>query len=129
MGMRQTRSFFRLLSLVLVMALLIGGILAPAEAAIALKKKDCYGFEGIRAGWFYVPETVPDIVNGTEWYDWLFFDHNGEAEFVTKCDIEFVSGDEELKDALQTRDYYINLTNSSDEEKEEEEKDDANQVD
>lgn len=114
--MRQTRSFFRLLSLVLVMALLLGGILAPAEAAIALKKKDCYGFEGIRAGWFYVPETVPDTVNVTEWYDWLFFDHNGEAEFVTKCSVEFVSGDEELKDALQSRSFYTSLNGSEDEE-------------
>ena len=121
--MKQTRSIFRMLSLALVMALLVGGILVPAEAAVALKKQACRGFTGLQAGWFYVPSTLPDTVGLTEWYDWLFFVHEGKPEFATKCTIEFVSGDEELKDALQTRDYYINLTNSSDEEKEEEEKD------
>ena len=104
MAMRQTRSFCRMMSLVLVMALLAGGALVPS-AAMALTKKDCGFFRGINAAWFYVPSTVTDSAELTEWFDWAYFEHNGGSEFATKCEIEFVSGDEELKDALQYRTY------------------------
>ena len=103
--MRQTRSFFRLMSLVLVLALLIGGALVPAEAASVLTKKDCRFFNAINAVWFYDPSTVPDTMEVMEWYEWADFEHQGGYEFATNCSIEFVSGDEELKDALQYRTY------------------------
>ena len=116
--MKQTRSIFRMLSLVLVMALLVGGVLVPAEAAEALKKKDCLGFKVIPTAWFYVPSTVSDAVDVAEWYDWMYFEHNGGPEFVTKCEIEFVDGDEKLKDALQSRTFYTSLKLSEDGEEE-----------
>ena len=101
--MKLSKTLSSLLCVMLAVILCAGMI---PSSAMALQKKECRVFSTATALWLYVPSTVPDTVELREWSEWASFDGDKTGtEFGRTCSIEFVSGDEALKDALKYKTY------------------------
>lgn len=89
----------RLLCVLLCAALLLGSI---GTAAAAGKKKAYDPEIGLFDTWYYVYDTIPENMRtGQNFYTSALWDANYlNQENITNCEVNFVSGDEALKDAI-----------------------------
>lgn len=105
--MKVSRTLSILLFMMFAVILCAGMI--PSSAA-ALQRQECGVFEEGSTVLLFVPSTVPDTVELREWSEWIRFeDRKTGSEFGQTCSIEFVSGDEALKDALKYKTYTSNF--------------------
>ena len=98
-----TRQWFA----VLLALILLAGCVPAAQAAKKAKDIDSYalGSRGF-APWYYLPSTVPDGLlrekgyRAVDIYETSYSGSEGKNEYATSIMVDFVSGDEALKDAI-----------------------------
>ncbi len=100
--MKRIRSFCRMMCITMIVTLLVSGAMIPT-AALAAAKGECDAFKILDAAWFYVPSTAAYSAEVIEWAVQPAISAQNGSEPVKTCSIEFVSGDEALKNALNYR--------------------------
>lgn len=103
--MKRSRPLSVLLCLAFAVMLISGGLLFPSAAQAKTVALPCHALAKMAEHWFYVPATVPDMLEVVDCSEPASFDYNNRTEFGKTCEITFVSGDESLKDALKSRTY------------------------
>ena len=96
----------RMLVLLLTAALLLGFV--PGAMAAKDTNVDAYNLNDSQWTWFYLPSTVPEeLLNGRQspegidMYQTSYSGEYGYNEYADSITVEFVSGDEALRDAIQ----------------------------